>query len=162
MVPFFCKFLSGRLRICTEEYGFARRNTDLHGGIWICTEEYGFARRNTEITENFLHQIPISDCRIRLTHCSRHCDFPCFYVAFSLFYLHFIFFLLYFHGADNWSMNYRHHDFAFPKLIDHKCSSKNHSSCQKQILCSYCKRNSKEKTRQSDTVNRIWQFHAEN
>jgi len=42
---------------------------------------------------------------------SRYCDFFCFFVDFSFFNLNFIFFLLYFHGADNWGKNYRHHEF---------------------------------------------------
>ena len=51
-------------------------------------------------------------CRERIIS---NCDFPCFYVVFSFFNLNFIFFQLYFHGADNWNMNYRHHE-----LIDLK------------------------------------------
>ena len=46
-----------------------------------------------------------------------YCDFRCFYVVFSLLFLIFFFFRIYFHGADNWSMNYRHHDFLHLKLI---------------------------------------------
>ena len=46
-----------------------------------------------------------------------YCDFPCFNIEFSLFLLKFIFFRLYFHGADNLSMNYRHHEFINLTLI---------------------------------------------
>ena len=48
---------------------------------------------------------------------SRYCDFPCFGVDFSFSDLNFIFFQLYFHGADNWTVNYRHHDLINLKLF---------------------------------------------
>ena len=48
---------------------------------------------------------------IRFCDCGDCCVFACFYVTFLLLSLHFVIFLLYFHGADNWSRNYRHHEF---------------------------------------------------
>ena len=55
--------------------------------------------------------------RVLLDRPDRLRDFRCFYIVFSFLVLIFIFFRIYFHDADNWRMNYRHHDFLHLKLI---------------------------------------------
>ena len=72
----------------------------LYGWVRIGTESRGNQYGRTRSADNvFLRPeslLPNNTDRIL-----QHCDFPCFYVAFSLFSLHFLFFRLYFHGADN-------------------------------------------------------------
>ena len=56
--------------------------------------------------------------RWELMDTEKNCDFPCFYIDISSLSLNLNKFELYFHGADNWNMNYRHHDILYFKQIN--------------------------------------------
>jgi len=58
----------------------------------------------------FLRPIPISDWPILLMNFSNTVIFHVFMLFFHLISCIILFLQLYFHGADNWSMNYRHHE----------------------------------------------------
>ena len=78
----------------------------LYGWVRIGTESRGNQYGRTRSADNvFLRPeslLPNNTDRIH--------NFRCFYIDFSFSDLNFIFFRLYFHSADNWSMNYRHYD----------------------------------------------------
>ena len=53
-----------------------------------------------------------------------NCDFLCSYIDISFLFLNFIKIELYFHGADNSYVNYRHHGIFHPNVISIGISQK--------------------------------------